>query len=184
MKLLFLHGPPASGKRTVGEAVARLTAGRLFDNHAAVDFARTVLDFDAPGFWDLVHAARMLALGEAAKHGVPLVVQTACYSHPDDLPLLEDVERVVARHGGELLPVFLSCTRTTLDARVGAPDRVQRRKVTSTEGLDRCFARWNMVPVPRPNCHTVVTDTATPAAVAAAIVAHFGLLTPGVPLER
>jgi len=30
MKLLFLHGPPASGKRTAAEAVVQLTGGRLF----------------------------------------------------------------------------------------------------------------------------------------------------------
>jgi hypothetical protein len=175
MKLLFLHGAPASGKLTVAQAVVHLTTGRLFDNHAAVDFARTVLDFDAPGFWDLVHSARMIALEKAAEHGVPLVVQTSCYSHPMDLPLLEDFERVLERHGGLLLPVFLSCTRRTLEERIGTPDRVQRRKVTSKEGLDKCLSRWNLVPVPRSNCYTVDTDAARPAEAAAAIVAHFGL---------
>jgi hypothetical protein len=175
MKLLFLHGAPASGKRTVGEEVVRLTNGRLFHNHAAVDFARTVIDFDAPGFWDLVHAARMVALGKAAEHGVPLVVQTACYSHPDDLPLLEDFEAVLGQRGGVLLPVFLTCSRSTLEMRVGAPDRVQCRKVTSKEGLDRCLARWNLVPVPRANCHTVDTDAMAPSEAATAIVKHFAL---------
>jgi hypothetical protein len=178
MNLLFLHGAPASGKRTVAEAVVHLTAGRLFDNHAAVDFARTVLDFDAPGFWDLVHSARIIALEKAVEHGVPLVVLTSCYSHPEDLPLLEHFERVLDHPGGRLLPVFLSCSRRTLEERVGAPDRVQRRKVTSKEGLDRCLARWNLVPVPRPSCYTVDTDAATPAQAAAAIVAHFGLDRP------
>jgi hypothetical protein len=177
MKLLFLHGPPASGKLTVAQAVVHLTAGRLFDNHAAMDFARTVLDFDAPGFWDLVHSARVIALEKAAERGVPLVVQTSCYSHPKDLPLLEQFERVLDRHGGLLLPVFLSCSMRTLEERVAAPDRVQRRKVTSKEGLERCLARWNLVPVPRMNCYTVDTDASSPAEAAAAIVAHFGLET-------
>lgn len=111
-----------------------LTNGRLFDSHAAVDFARTVFEFDAPGFWDLVHVSRILALEKAAEHCVPLVVQTSCYSHPQDLPLLEDFERVLGRHGGLLLPVFLSCSRQTLEARIGAPDRAQRIKVTSRRG--------------------------------------------------
>lgn len=175
MRLLYLHGPPAAGKRTVAEAVVQLTGGRLFDNHAAVDFARTVLEFDGPGFWELVHAARLLAVEKAAQHGAGLVVYTSCYSHPDDLPLLEDFERVLARHGGVLLPVFLSCSRKTLEARVGAPDRVARRKVASKEGLDRCLARWNLVPVPRASCLTVDTDAAEPAEAARTIVTHFGL---------
>lgn len=177
MKLLLLHGAPASGKRTVAEAVVHLTRGRLFDNHAAVDFARTVIDFDAPGFWNLVHSARVLALEKAAEQNVPLVVQTSCYSHPEDLPLVEHFERVLNRYGGLLLPVFLACSRRTLEARVGAPDRVQRRKVTSKEGLAECLSRWNLVSIPRTNCYTVDTDAATPAEAAAAIVAHFGLET-------
>jgi hypothetical protein len=177
MKLLYIHGPPAAGKLTIAKAVVDLTHGRLFDNHAAVDFARTVFDFDAPGFWGLVYSARTIALEKAAKHHVPLVVQTACYADPEDLPRLEDCERILARHGGTLLPVFLSCSRRTLEERVEAADRVQRRKLSTREGLDRFLARWNMVPVPRPNCYTVDTDIASPFEAARDIVAHFALGT-------
>ena len=175
VSLLYLHGAPASGKRTVGEAVVQLTRGRLFENHAAIDFARTVIDFDAPGFWDLVHSARLIALETAAQHHVPLLICTSCYSHPEDLPLLEDFERVLTRHGGVLLPVFLSCSRRTLEERVGAADRVERRKVTSKEGLDRCLSRWNLVPIPRPTCYTVDTEMVTPSEAAQDIVTHFEL---------
>jgi hypothetical protein len=155
MNLVFLHGPPAAGKRTVGEAIVELVGGRLFDNHVAIDFARTVLDFDAPGFWKLVHSARMLAIDTAAAHGETLLVATFCYSHPDDLPLLENFEEVLARHGGALLPAFLSCSRTTLEERVLSAERTQRRKISSRESLATCLARWNFVPVPRTRCLTV-----------------------------
>jgi hypothetical protein len=175
MKLLYIHGPPASGKHTVAEAVVHLIGGRVFDNHAAVDFARTVLDFDGPGFWELVHAARLVALEKAAQHGAGLIVQTSCYSHPDDLPLVVDFERVLARHAGHLLPVFLSCSRETLERRVGSADRVARRKVASKDGLSRCLARWNLVPVPRANCLAVDTDTASASEAARIIISHFNL---------
>ena len=74
MKLLFLHGAPAAGKLTVAKALLQLVPGRLFDNHAAIDLARTLFDFGAPGFWELVHATRYQALDIAAEHGVALVV--------------------------------------------------------------------------------------------------------------
>jgi hypothetical protein len=45
MKLLFLHGAPAAGKLTVAKAVLQLVPGRLFDNHASIDLARTLFDF-------------------------------------------------------------------------------------------------------------------------------------------
>jgi hypothetical protein len=66
MKLIFLHGAPAAGKLTVAKALPRAVPGRLFDNHAAIDVARTVFDFGAPGFWSLVHTVRSSVLDAAA----------------------------------------------------------------------------------------------------------------------
>jgi hypothetical protein len=59
MKLIFLHGSPAVGKLTVAKALLRLVQGRLVDNHAAIDLARTIFDFGAPGFrgWCTLPAA-------------------------------------------------------------------------------------------------------------------------------
>jgi hypothetical protein len=86
MKLIFLHGSPAVGKLTVAKALLRLTPGRLMDNHANVDLARTIFDFGLPGFCELVHSSRCIALHAAGKHGVPLLVTTFCFAEPDDLP--------------------------------------------------------------------------------------------------
>src|SRR6266849_4701801 len=67
MKLVFIHGAPAAGKLTTARALLALVNGRLFDNHAAIDVARTVFDFGAPGFWELVQEVRMSVLDAAAK---------------------------------------------------------------------------------------------------------------------
>ena len=71
MKLLLLHGAPAAGKLTVAKALLRQVPGRLFDNHAAIDLARTIFDFGAPGFWELVRSLRYAALeaGAAGSNG-------------------------------------------------------------------------------------------------------------------
>src|SRR5450755_1753822 len=119
MNLLFLHGAPAAGKLTVAKALLRLAPGRLFDNHAAIDLARTIFDFGAPGFWELVHSVRCAALDAAAEQGVALVVTTFCYAEPEDRTQYEDFEAIVRRHSGELLPVFLHCSRDEAVRRVG-----------------------------------------------------------------
>jgi hypothetical protein len=123
----------------------------------------------------LVHAVRIVAIEKAAQHGAGLVVHTSCYSHPDDLPHVVEFERALAHYGGHLLPVFVTCSRTTLELRVGAADRVARSKVASKDALDRCLTRWNLVAVPRANCLTVDTDTTSPTDAARMIVAHFDL---------
>jgi hypothetical protein len=49
MKLPFLGGAPAAGKLTVARALLAMVPGRLSDNHAAIDLARTIFDFGASG---------------------------------------------------------------------------------------------------------------------------------------
>ena len=175
MKLLFLHGAPAAGKLTVAKAVLRTVPGRLFDNHAAIDLARTVFDFGAPGFWELVHDVRCAALDAAAEHGVSLVVTTFCYAEPDDRPQYEDFEAIMRRRGGELLPVFLHCSREEAVCRIGNPDRVERRKMTSAEALLRDLDLYNLSPVPRADCLKLDTEARPAEATAREIVNHFGL---------
>jgi hypothetical protein len=94
MKLLFLHGAPATGKLTVAKALLGMVPGRLFDNHAAIDLARTVFDFGAPGFWELVHSVRCSTFDAAAEHGVSLLVTTFCNAEPEDRPQYEDFEAI------------------------------------------------------------------------------------------
>jgi hypothetical protein len=178
MKLLFLHGAPAAGKLTVAKALLEIVPGRLSDNHAAIDMALTVFDFDAPGFWELVHSLRCSTFDAAAQHGVGLVVTTFCYAEPDDRALYEDLEAITRRHSGELLPVFLHCSREEAARRVGNPDRVERRKLTSAESLMRDFDRYAFAPVPRVDCLKLDTGARPAEATAQEIIRHFGLVAP------
>jgi len=172
MKLLFIHGAPASGKLTVAKALLKAVPGRLFDNHAAIDVARTVFDFGAPGFWELVHDIRCKVLEAASARDTRLLVMTFCYAEPDDLPSLTDFEAIVLRSGGELLPVFLHCSRQEAMRRVGNPDRAERRKMTSADGLEAFLDQHKLAAVPRPNCLSLDTDTRAPEATAHEIIRH------------
>jgi hypothetical protein len=175
MKLLFLHGSPATGKLTVAKALLQSVAGRLFDNHAAIDLARTIFEFGAPGFWELVHSVRYATLDVAAEHGVALVVTTFCYVEPDDRAQFEKFEEIMQRHGGELLPVFLHCSSEEAARRVGNPDRVERRKLTSPASLIKELDTYKFVAVPRPGCLLLDTEVKPAAATAQEIIRHFRL---------
>jgi hypothetical protein len=175
MKLLFLHGAPAAGKLTVAKALLEIVPGRLSANHAAIDMALTVFDFGAPGFWELVHSIRCSTFDTAAQHGIDLVVTTFCYAEPEDRALYDDVEAIMQRHGGQLLPVFLHCSREEAARRVGNPDRLERRKLTSAEGLIEELDRYDFAPVPRPGCLKLDTGVRPPELTAQEIVGHFRL---------
>jgi chloramphenicol 3-O-phosphotransferase len=175
VKLLFLHGAPATGKLTIAKALLQSVPGRLFDNHAAIDLALTLFEFGAPGFWELVHSVRYSAIDAAAEHGVPLVVTTFCYAEPDDLPQFEEVEAIMQRRAGEVLPVFLHCSREENLRRVGNPDRVERRKLASREILNADLDRYQFSPVPRPDCLMLDTGARPADASAREIIRRFGL---------
>jgi chloramphenicol 3-O-phosphotransferase len=175
MKLLFLHGAPAAGKLTIAKALLRIVPGRLMDNHAAIDLALTVFDFGAPGFWELVHDVRRSALNAAAEHGVPLLVTTFCYADPEDREQVRQFEEIMQRHGAKLLPVFLHCSREEALRRVGNPDRVERRKISSGEYLIRELDRYDLTAVPRADCLRVDTGVNPAEVTAQKIVRHFGL---------
>jgi chloramphenicol 3-O-phosphotransferase len=175
MKLLFLHGAPAAGKLTVAKALLAMVPGRLSDNHAAIDLARTIFDFGAPGFWELVHDVRYTAIDAAARNGVELLVTTFCYAEPDDRVQFQVIEAIIERNGGELLPVFLHCSREEAARRVGNPDRIERRKMSSAESLFRFIELHHFSPVPRPDCLTLDTGLRPADATAREIIDHFGL---------
>lgn len=175
MKLIFLHGAPATGKLTVAKALLRAVPGRLFDNHAAIDTARMVFEFGAPGFWELVFDIRSSVLKAAAQHRVPLLVTTYCYVEPDDRPDFERFESIVQGQGGEVLPVFLSCPREEILRRVSNADRAERKKISSEQGIDQFLAHNNIAPVPRANCLMLDSAALSAEATAGEIAKHFHL---------
>ena len=177
MKLIFLHGSPAVGKLTVAKALLRLVPARLMDNHANVDLARTIFDFGVPGFWELVHTSRCVALDAAAKHGVPLLVTTYCYVEPDDRAAVQEFEAILRKYGAEMLPVFLHCSREEAARRVGNADRAERGKLTSAQGLVNFIDGRNFTSVPREDCVKFDTEAMSPDTVAQEIVRRFALRT-------
>jgi hypothetical protein len=174
MKLVFIHGAPAAGKLTTARALLALVTGRLFDNHAAIDVARTVFDFGAPGFWELVQAVRALVLDAAAEQRTPLVVMTFVYVEPD-LPMFEQFESIVRRHRGQVLPVFLQCSTEEIIRRVGNSDRIVKKKMASEQGARDFMTENKVCAVPRRNCLVLNSEANSAKANAQEIARHFSL---------
>ncbi|WP_156179790.1 hypothetical protein [Bradyrhizobium sp. LTSPM299] len=175
MKLVFIHGAPAAGKLTTAKALLAQTSGRLFDNHAAIDVARTVFDFGTPGFWELVQTVRMSVLDAALAQDLPLLVMTFVYVDPLDLPTFAQFEEIVERRGGQLLPVYLKCSTEEIVRRIGTPDRAARRKMISETGVQQFIDQHAVSPVPRRNCLVLDSEANSAEANALAIKRHFCL---------
>jgi hypothetical protein len=175
VKLVFIHGAPGAGKLTTARALLGRVHGRLFDNHAAIDVARTIFDFGAPGFWELVQTVRMSVLDAAARERVPLVVMTFVYVDPDDTVTFEQFEASVQRHGAQLLSVFLQCSTDEIVRRIGNADRVARKKMASAQSARDFMARHRICAVPRPTCLLLDSEANDADTNANCIIGHFGI---------
>lgn len=158
MKLIFLHGPPASGKYTIARELEASLGILNFHNHLTLDVAKALFEFGTPEFWDLTHRLRRVALDAKAGDPDARVVFTNCYSDPHDNATVAALEDVVTARGGEFLPVYLACGADELRRRVVDPDRVSMRKLHTVEALEQFLEQWNCIALERPSCVTVRTD--------------------------
>lgn len=73
MLLLFLYGPVASGKLTIGRLVAERTGIPLFHNHLIVDAVSAVFPFGSEPFVRLREGFWLEMMGAAAQAGRSLI---------------------------------------------------------------------------------------------------------------
>src|SRR3712207_1354311 len=71
--LVFIIGPPAVGKMTVGQELARPTGFRLFHLHKVLDLLTDYFVFGTPSFNRLAASYRLQFFEEAARSGLDLI---------------------------------------------------------------------------------------------------------------
>jgi hypothetical protein len=122
MIVIFLHGPPASGKYTVAKALSALFGVPLFHNHLAVDLARSLFEFGTPGFVKLREQVWLAAFEAAAAAGQSFIF-TFAPEATVDAGLIARLESVIARHGGRIHFVELRCPEATVQERLANESR-------------------------------------------------------------
>ena len=158
MRLLFIHGPPASGKFTIAEALRARHGVHNFHNHLTLDVARALFDFGSASFWDLVSQLRHVSLAAKAVDPHAVVSLTYCYSAPADNGDVRAIQHIVESKGGVFQPVYLECDLAELRRRVVEPNRRRMRKIGSVEGLDEFMAAGDFVAFAHPNTITLNTS--------------------------
>jgi hypothetical protein len=84
--LVIIFGPPAVGKMTVGQALAKRTGLKLFHNHMTIEPLLELFEFGSPPFSRLQHEFRRRVFEEVAKDSGPGLVFTYVWAldEPDD----------------------------------------------------------------------------------------------------
>jgi hypothetical protein len=127
--LLFVVGPPAVGKMSVGQAIAERTGLRLFHNHLAIELALRYFDYGTPAFHRIDGAIRRLVLGEVAASDLPGLVFTYVWAFnlPEEQEYVDECARPFRERGGRVLFAELEAT--------------QAERLKRTAGLSRLTAK-------------------------------------------
>lgn len=134
MKLLFLYGPPASGKLTIAEKLSDMTNIPLFHNHLSRDLVKDIYGDKLHEHYDLVDTLRFDVFDYCAAHNTNLIFTYVYEGSNDD----QDVHRfikTIERHGGEVVFIELTASRADLLQRVDNESRTRFKKLTDPDVL-------------------------------------------------
>jgi hypothetical protein len=129
MYVVFIHGPPAVGKYTIGSRLSALTGLPLFHNHLAVDAAMSLFAFGTPQFNAVRAAIWGTVFREAALSGRSFIFTFSPESTVEP-SLIEHLVGTVSSAGGKVLFVELLCTRPIILQRLGSASRSRFGKLT------------------------------------------------------
>ncbi len=171
MRLIFLHGPPAAGKLTIGRIVAERTGFALFHNHLVVDAVAALFPFGSPEFVRLREHFWLEALSTAARSDRSLVFTFAPEaSVAVDFPAR--AAELVDKAGGQTIFVALTVDPAEQERRIDHAERAAFGKLRSPDllrtlrpSMAACEAR-----MPAPGL-VIDTTMMRPDAAADAIVA-------------
>lgn len=173
MKLVFIYGPPASGKLTIAKELSKLTGFKLFHNHVSIQFIESLFDFGTKPFSRLTDKYRTEMIEEAAKEGVDTIF-TFVYGKSIDDPLVRRIIRKVNAHDGKVCLVRLQCNRKELERRVGSKACESLGKIATKRLLTNVFERFDLESeVPFQPSLTIDTDTLSPRRAARIIMQHY-----------
>jgi hypothetical protein len=112
--LVFLIGPAAVGKMTVGMELAARTGLRLFHNHQTIDLVLPYFPFGSPPFNRLLGLFRRRIFEEVAASDLPGLIFTYvwAFDQPADHAEVEAYASIFRERGGRVYYVELQAPQT------------------------------------------------------------------------
>lgn len=135
MKLIFIYGPPASGKLTVAKELSKITKYKIFHNHLTVDLVNSIFEFGTEIFWKIVSKYRLELIEVAAKENTKGLIFTYFYVQNEDDWFVKKVIKIIKKHNGEVCFVQIHCDKSELIKRVKHSSRKNYAKIKSVKLL-------------------------------------------------
>lgn len=188
MKLVILFGPPAVGKMTVGQELARTTGLRLLHNHMTIELVLNFFAFGTKEFSRLDSLFRYEIFRAVAASELPGLIFTCVWAlnEPGDKAYVDRIVDVFVGYGADVYYVELQADLQARLKRNRETTRLEQKPskrdiMTSEAMLLRNDKEYELnTSQQRPFFHTEnyikIDNTSLPAAeVAAMIKGKFGL---------
>lgn len=176
MELIFIYGPPASGKLTVAEQLSKLTGISLFHNHLTRDLVRDIYGDALEANYSLVDKLRTDVFEYCAKNGTDLIFTFVFGGLGDDEEsIVQSYVKAVEANGGKVEFVELTTKDEDLLKRVNNESRRKHQKLLDPEGLRSFLQMRGEVSITFANVFKIDTSTTQPEEAARLIAAELGL---------
>ena len=129
MKLIFIHGPAAAGKYTIGKLLSDAIGIPLFHNHLVVDVAKSLFEFGEPGFVAIRAEMWQVCFEEAAK-AQKSIIFTFNPERTVSPDLIEKLIDIYQSKGGRVHFIELRCSDEAILERIDNESRKQFGKLT------------------------------------------------------
>ena len=143
MNLIVIYGPPAVGKLTVANHLAKLTGYKVFHNHYSLDAVGSIIPMDHKDFWKEVGLIRNRMFELAAKNSINLIFTYCNGNKKGDYRFLRRIIRIVEKHKGKVKFVHLTCDKEQLYKRVKSASRENFDKMKSVKTLKNSLKKWD-----------------------------------------
>ena len=173
MKVIFLYGPPASGKLTIAKKLAEKTGISLFHNHLTFDLAEVLYEPFTQPFYDYCADLRLDVFGDAKLAHQDLIF-TLFYIPPDDDNFVNQIIHIAGEDNVKFVKIEAS-SDTLLD-RVENKDRAKYSKINSKGVLARYLKENNWSEsIEKTDSLIISTDNLTPDEAAQKIIEEYDL---------
>ena len=137
MKLIFLYGPPASGKLTVAKQLSKLTNIPVFHNHLTRDLVNDIYKGELGPNYGLVDKLRNDVFEYCAQKGTDIIFTFVYGGNSDDENnTVKSYIKSVEKHGGKVVFVELNTDKEELLKRVNSESRKQHKKLLDPKVLN------------------------------------------------
>jgi len=145
MKLVFIYGPPASGKLTISKELKKITGFKIAHNQIINDILDNFLAKKNKHYWksaDKLKFSLIDILTKSKNKG--LIVTMVRGNGKESLAFAKKVKKSIQNNKGKYYCIRLICDEEELFKRVKNKSRRDHGKITTKKLLLECFKKYGL----------------------------------------